>query len=439
MHIIPDRLKRNLAAGSFTRGVLTLTTGTTIAQVIPFLVAPILSRIYKPEDFGGLALYLSLASLLSVIATAQYANAVTLPEKDEEAIQVAGLAILFSLGISGVVLLIVSGCNAPLTLLLKHPEISIWLYLIPGTTFLTGLSQTLNYWFNRHRYYADLAKGRVVQSIFTAAANVIAGFSGFGVAGLILSSFIGQGIATGYLVWQFWGRDRTLMRRIRPDQMVVILRKYQDFPKFSGPQIFLDNLRNSSVILLISSYFNPAILGYYSFTLKIIQTPLSFIGASVFQVFYQTIAEAYHSKQAIWPLGKKLLSHLTLISLPPLLILLMAAPPLFPLFFGPEWTAAGSYAQILAPWLLIGFIASPLSTIPIVLRQQKAFFFVGLTNNLLLPASVLISSQITHNISIVLWAISLIGSLYLIAALIWIRTISIKSDQLQTHGYGANA
>ena len=48
-------------------------TGTTIAQAIPIAISPILTRIYIPEDFGVFALYMSLAFILSVIATGREA------------------------------------------------------------------------------------------------------------------------------------------------------------------------------------------------------------------------------------------------------------------------------------------------------------------------------------------------------------------------------
>jgi len=38
----------------FSRNVLTLMTGTTIAQAIPIAISPILTRIYTPKDFESL-------------------------------------------------------------------------------------------------------------------------------------------------------------------------------------------------------------------------------------------------------------------------------------------------------------------------------------------------------------------------------------------------
>ena len=72
----------------FSRNVLTLMTGTTIAQAIPIAISPILTRIYTPEDFGMFALYMSIASILSVVATGWYELAIMLLKKDEDTVNI---------------------------------------------------------------------------------------------------------------------------------------------------------------------------------------------------------------------------------------------------------------------------------------------------------------------------------------------------------------
>ena len=47
----------------FSRNVLTLMTGTTIAQAIPIAISPILTRIYTPEDFGVFALFIGVVGV----------------------------------------------------------------------------------------------------------------------------------------------------------------------------------------------------------------------------------------------------------------------------------------------------------------------------------------------------------------------------------------
>jgi hypothetical protein len=71
--------------GEFNRHVLTLVTGTGLAQIIPLAITPILARIYSPEQFGVFALFIAVASSLSVVATGRYELAIMLPRKDVDA------------------------------------------------------------------------------------------------------------------------------------------------------------------------------------------------------------------------------------------------------------------------------------------------------------------------------------------------------------------
>ena len=69
----------------FRRNVLTLLTGTTVAQLIPFLISPIITRLYSPEDLGRLALFVSIISILSIISTCKYDAAILLPKEESNA------------------------------------------------------------------------------------------------------------------------------------------------------------------------------------------------------------------------------------------------------------------------------------------------------------------------------------------------------------------
>ncbi len=42
-------------------------TGTTIAQAIPVAISPILTRLYSPDDFGVLALFMSIPLIFSTM------------------------------------------------------------------------------------------------------------------------------------------------------------------------------------------------------------------------------------------------------------------------------------------------------------------------------------------------------------------------------------
>ena len=77
----------------FSLNIMTLMLGTTVAQAIPIIISPILTRIYSPEEFGLLILFMSIVSILSVIVSLRYERAIIQPLDDEDAISLVVILI----------------------------------------------------------------------------------------------------------------------------------------------------------------------------------------------------------------------------------------------------------------------------------------------------------------------------------------------------------
>ena len=69
---------------------------------------------------------------------------------------------------------------------------------------------------------------------------------------------------------------------------------------------------------------------------------------------------------------------------------------LFAFVFGEEWYQSGKLSEIMAPWLMLNFVLSPLSTIPLVLNKQGTFFLLGLSASLLQLAGFLFLPCAVH-------------------------------------------
>ncbi len=178
----------------FSRNVLTLMTGTTIAQAIPIAISPILTRLYSPSEFGIFALYMSIASLLSVIATGRYELAIMLPKKKTDALNIVILSLVITITISIFAFLIVFFFNEEITILLENKNISNWLYFIPITVLFTGIYQSFNYWNSKQKQYKLIATTKVIQSTTTGTSNLSFGFAGYTFGGMILGGLFGQAI-----------------------------------------------------------------------------------------------------------------------------------------------------------------------------------------------------------------------------------------------------
>jgi O-antigen/teichoic acid export membrane protein len=137
----------------------------------------------------------------------------------------------------------------------------------------------------------------------------------------------------------------------------------------------LDAAQASLVLALLCGAYGSAALGAYAFALRIARTPLAIVGSSVGQVFQQRVAQLVNERGDVADLARRTTQRLALLGAP-FMLLMLAAPPIFAWAFGPEWHEAGACARVLAPWMVLSFLTSPLSQLPLIVgRQGRAFAF----------------------------------------------------------------
>lgn len=384
---------KSKSESEFSQNVLTLITGTTIAQAIPIAISPILTRIYSPEDFGIFALYMSIASIISVVATGRYELAIMLPKNDDDAINIAALSMFISFVVSLLSFIIVFIFNTQITNLLGNSEIASWLYFIPITVLFTGIYQSLNYWSNRKKEYKRLATSRVVQGGTTGTTNLGMGFSGLGSSGLIGGSVLGQMVSTLLLSKMIWDKDKNRLNTIKRLKIIAMANRYVKFPKFDILASFSNVSSHQITHILFNTMFNSTIAGYYYFTQRILGLPITFIASAIADVFRETATLEYqvhgNAKQIYISTFKKLF----ILSFFPSLLLYFFAVDLFIFIFGDEWRVAGEYTQILTPMLFLRFLSSPLSFMLYIGEKQH----VNLLGNGSLLLLILLSFYFSHN------------------------------------------
>lgn len=140
-----DRIKALLPSGGFLRNVSVLAGGAALAQGLSILAAPLLSRLYAPEDFGVLGVYASLLAIAGVVASLRYELAIPLPEDDAVAGDVLRLALVTCVLISAVAGLVVLVFGSWLVSVLNAPGLAPYLWLLPLGVLVLGLYQALSY------------------------------------------------------------------------------------------------------------------------------------------------------------------------------------------------------------------------------------------------------------------------------------------------------
>jgi len=408
----------------FFRNAGMLAGGMGLAQAIPFLLSPVISRLYLPEDYAVLAAYTAITVLLSIVATGMYSHALMIDRSDEKATNTAMAAFVVTLGTALVSLVAVVLFRKPLAALTGNVQVLGWLFFLPLTVLFAGGTQTLTVWNNRRQRYRRLAVNRVVQASTLTAVTIALGFWGYRHSGLLIGLLAGQGAAFVVLLLQTWHSERTLLRAVTRPEVKDSFIQHKDFPKYNMPQGFLDGFRDSSILIILSNFFGAAVLGSYSFANSILNKPLQIIGHPVNQVFYQQAADLHKGGKSFAPLARKTVWLLILLFFPLLIIFVGWGDAVFGFVFGENWTVAGRYSSILIVWMLFRFVNSPLSSIPLILNRQRTFFYFGAVNNISLPLALFVCGITGHSVVAGLLALTVLGCLNMLAQMVWILRIS---------------
>ncbi|GGA20479.1 lipopolysaccharide biosynthesis protein [Psychrobacillus lasiicapitis] len=379
-------MMKKILKSDFNKNVLTLLTGTTIAQVIPIAISPLLTRIYTPEDFGTFAIILAVTSIISTIATARYEIAIVLPKKDEDAINLVALSMGIAILISSISLITIVFFENTIKSILGKDFSYVYLYSIPTIVFFTGFYNSLKYYFIRKKLYKDLSTTNMFRASVLSTTQITFGYLSLGSLGLILGQVISSIFANSRMFLKYFvdwkeSDDKSLK------SVKTVAKEYISLPKFSAAGSFINASAQNVNNLLLPMVFNNQLLGFYSLVNRILGTPTTLIASSISQVYFQSASAEKNQKGNNILSFTSTLKKLIILSIPLFGVLYLIIDNFIVLIFGKDWEMLEPISKLLLPLFLIRFISSTLSTTLNIHRKEKEFLLV---NIILFLVSVLI-------------------------------------------------
>ncbi|MGY5768005.1 oligosaccharide flippase family protein [Vibrio cincinnatiensis] len=414
--------KKILPQSGFARNVLTLMTGTTIAQAIPIIITPILTRIYSPEDFGVLALFVAITSILGVISNGRYELAIMLPVEDDNAINIAAVGLLIATVLSAVLFFPAVFLNDYIATTLENQFIGFWLYFVPVVVWLLGLYNILNYLNNRKKCYKDMAKSAVYKSVAQGAVQLGFGAIKSTASGLIsgqIASHLVANIRLAFNVKQQYHLDK-----INWVEMKRLTKRYIDFPKFSMWAVLCNTLSYQLLNMLITVFYSVTTLGFYSLAQRILGMPTSLIGDSIGRVYFQqaTVEKQQTGKAInIFKSTTKKLVLLSFLFFTPLYFIL---PTVFEIAFGEQWRIAGVYSQLILPIFAFRFVSAALSVTNSVFERQKLSLIWQIALLILSLGTLFISDYYQFTFEVFLKIYAIVVSLHYILLYFILRNVA---------------
>ncbi len=424
------KLKAYLPKDSFLKHVIVLAGSTTFSQSLLILVAPILTRLYAPEDFGLLAVLISLLSIAQVVVSLRYEMAIPLAEDNSVATHLLGLSLGLVWFISILLGVIFWYFATDIAQWLNVPGFSNYIGLLIIGLLGAGSYFALKYWCTKNQLFRLISVTQIWQSITQVILQIALGIGQIG----------GVGLVWGYVVAQWVGilallkPVKPFFSSLNPRTWLTVATTYKHFPLYTLWTSLLTVLSWQVPPLLLAAYFSVEIVGWYALTIRVLAMPSAFIGQAVAQVFYPMAAQAALETGAT-TFVERVTCLLFVLGFSVFAFLLLQGKLLFLLVFGQEWAIAGLYAQWLAPWLMLAFISSPLSTFTLVKsRQRQAFLFTLYGTILRLGAmslgiyigSAAIAIQLFSAAGVVVYFVYIIWILHLAGSSIWIIIERLK-------------
>ena len=162
MKASPARAKTRLVGdGRLLRNVMTMLSGTTLAQVITVAAMVPLARLYSPTDFGFFTIAQSLVTVGTAFAALRYDVAIVLPEREADARVLHRLAsrlIAVVSTIMAVVLLLVSHLVNDHY---QHETFGLWLAVAAVIVYSMAQIMNIQNWLIRRSNFGPIAQNKV--------------------------------------------------------------------------------------------------------------------------------------------------------------------------------------------------------------------------------------------------------------------------------------
>lgn len=355
--------------------LLTMVGGTTVVQILNVLSAPVLTRLYSPEDYGLLAVFLSFGTIAGIVFNLQYGSAIVLPREDDDARGLVQLALRLTLGLGGITVAVALAVTVLAGERRLLEEVPNW---VPLAGLLVGIAlaveRTVNYWLVREQAFKLIATAAVVAAVVSTVFKIGAGWLWSGAAWLIAGYFVTYVTNLAVQVARSPTLSvRSLLARPAPSAEGSLARVYDDFPRFRLPQQLLNTAGQQVPPLILMSLFDPTMVGLYALADRMVKLPGRFLSDAVRKVYYQKAAQLKTEDGDMFRSLLQTTGYLAVAGLIPFGCIAVLSPWLFGIVFGPEWVEAGTYAAWLCAWMYTAFFNTPAVVMMPVLRLQDRY------------------------------------------------------------------
>ncbi len=350
-------------SGAFFLKTAILSGGAAIGAVVAALLAPVISRLVTPDQFGLFTIFVAYTAIPAILANWRYELAISLPEENDQ--RTAIVAICAAATLSSATLVTLGFWAVDIMGYLPIPSWS--LPFVFATVLAHGIYETLNRWAIHAERVVPTGVAKFTLTSLSPILQICLLIAGIGASSALIMGYVGAKIFSGLvliIVLLAVGPFPRLAGVRLPD-MIAMMRRYKRFPLITVWSSVANAISSRAIILFLSFFLLKQEAGEYGMAMMLVATPALIIGQALGQIFLSRgtrKGDAMALQAEVLDISKMLL----LLVVPASVVVFFAGPTLINYMLGAGWEGVGFYAKWMVFWLGAVVIVSPATMVPLI-------------------------------------------------------------------------
>jgi PST family polysaccharide transporter len=303
------------------------------------LISAILARLLVPSDFGLIAMVLVFSNFVAIFAGFGLTSAIV--QKQEISDETLSSTFWINVGLGALLTVALAGSAPLIAAFYSQPRLAPLVVFISTTFFITSFCNVSYALLMKRMNFKALAIIGICVTAISGPIAIFLAFSGYGVWSLawytVLSSVF---FAVFTLIYARWVPHFLLgLQHVKG-----ILGYGANLTGSVFANYFAQNMDN----LLIGRFLGSAGLGFYNLAYNLLVLPTTAVTDVVGSVMFPALSIIQHDKQLVRNAYVRANRYIAAVSFPLMIWVLVAAPQLIRVVYGPKWISVIPLIQIFA-------------------------------------------------------------------------------------------
>jgi O-antigen/teichoic acid export membrane protein len=303
------------------------------------LISAILARLLMPSDFGLIAMVLVFSNFVAIFAGFGLTSAIV--QKQEISDETLSSTFWINVGLGALLTVALAGSAPLIAAFYSQPRLTPLVVFISTTFFITSFCNVSYALLMKRMNFKALAIISICVIAISGPIAIFLAFSGYGVWSLAWYTVLSSVFMTAFtLIYARWVPHFLLgLQHVKG-----LLRYGANLTGSVFVNYFAQNMDN----LLVGRFLGSAALGFYNLSYNLLVLPTNTITDVVGRVMFPALSIIQHDKQLVRNAYVRANRYIAAVSFPLMIWVLVTAPQLIRVVYGPKWISVIPLIQIFA-------------------------------------------------------------------------------------------